>query len=192
MKHRPLVFLDIETTGGNAERARITEIGALKVEDCKVVDTYRQLINPEEPIPYFITKLTGITDEMVWDAPTFRGIADELELFLSETLFIAHYVNFDYRFIKSEFKRIGYEFNMDRACSVKLSRRLHPDQRRHGLDHVIERMRLDVKNRHRAFDDAEVIWKFFQDEFEHKGSYLFAELNKVTTYTRLGPSGQSK
>jgi DNA polymerase-3 subunit epsilon len=183
MKHRPLVFLDIETTGGSADRSRITEIGALRVEDGKVTTTYKQLINPEQPIPYFISKLTGITNEMVWDAPTFRDVADDLELFLDGAIFIAHHVVFDYSFIKAEFKRVGYEFNMDRACSVKLSRRLHPEYRRHGLDKIIQRMGLIVEHRHRAFDDAEVIWKFFSEESLQRGLHLFSDLNKVITYT---------
>lgn len=79
--HRPLVFLDIETTGASAWNSRITEIGALRVENYKVVATYTQLVNPEEPIPPFISRMTGISNDMVWEQPTFKGIADDLELF---------------------------------------------------------------------------------------------------------------
>ena len=117
----------------SARHSRITEIGALRVEDNKIVGTFKQLINPEERVPSFITGLTGITNEMLWDAPTFRGIADDLELFLDGALFIAHNVSFDYNFIKMEFERIGYTFNMDRACSAKLSRKLYPEHRSHAL-----------------------------------------------------------
>jgi len=165
MKHRPLVFLDIETTGGSARSSRITEIGALRIEDNKIVGKFKQLVNPEERVPRFITGLTGITDEMLWDAPVFKGIADDLELFLDGALFIAHNVGFDYSFIKMEFERIGYKFNMDRACS--------------------ERMGLDVESRHRAYDDAEVIWKFYQAELKQRELELFNALNKVTHFARV-------
>ena len=185
MKHRPLVFLDIETTGGSARSSRITEIGALRIEDNKIVGKFKQLVNPEERVPRFITGLTGITDEMLWDAPVFKGIADDLELFLDGALFIAHNVGFDYSFIKMEFERIGYKFNMDRACSARLSRRLYPEHKSHALDRLIERMGLDVESRHRAYDDAEVIWKFYQAELKQRELELFNALNKVTHFARV-------
>lgn len=179
MHHRPLVLLDIETTGGSAASSRITEIGALRIENGKVVATYNQLVNPEEPVPYFITQLTGIDDAMLWDAPTFRGIADDLELFLSDAIFVAHHVSFDYSFIKMEFARIGYAFNMDRICSAKVSRRLYPEHKSHALDRLIERLNLSVKNRHRAYDDAEVIWKFFNAEMQRDTLKLISALDKT-------------
>lgn len=184
MNHRPFVLLDIETTGGSARSARITEIGALRIEKSKVVATYNQLINPEQPIPYGITKLTGITNEMAWGAPTFRAIAEELEQFLYGAIFVAHHVAFDYSFIKAEFKRVGIQYNSDRLCSVKMSRRLHPEQRRHGLDYVIERLGVQVSNRHRAFDDAEVIWKFFDAECTNDPIKFFRAAQKLMICSR--------
>lgn len=186
MNHKPLVLLDIETTGGSAKNSRITEIGALRIENGKVVGKYQQLLNPEEPIPYFITNLTGIDDAMVWEAPTFRGIADDLELFLSDAIFVAHHVSFDYSFIKMEFERIGYKFSMDRICSAKLSRRLYPEHKSHALDRIIERLGIDVTNRHRAYDDAEVIWKFIRNEMERDTRQLMAALDKTIIRSR-GP-----
>ena len=185
MNHRPLVFLDIETTGGSPRYSRITEIGALRVENNRIVAQFKQLINPEERVPSFITNLTGISDDMLWDAPLFKGIADDLDVFLDDALFIAHNVNFDYSFIKMEFERIGQKFNMDRACSARLSRRLYPEHKSHALDRLIERMNIDVTNRHRAYDDAEVIWKFFNAELEKRELELYSAVNKVTTYARL-------
>jgi DNA polymerase-3 subunit epsilon len=182
--HRPFVFLDIETTGGSPRSSRITEIGALRVENGTVVKSYKQLINPEENVPYFISSLTGITNEMLWDAPTFSGIADDLELLLDGALFIAHHVVFDYGFIKMEFERIGHTFNMDRACSARVSKRLYPEFKSHALDRIIERMDIQVKNRHRAYDDAEVIWKFFNAELKKRELELFNAVNHVTAYAR--------
>lgn len=181
MTHKPLVFLDIETTGGSARNSRITEIGAIRVENERVVAHFKELVNPECPVPTFITNLTGISNQMVWDAPTFRSIADSLELFLSDAVFIAHHVVFDYSFIKMEFERIGYTFNMDRACTARLSRRLYPEFKSHALDRIIERMNLTVASRHRAYDDAEVLWKFFHRELGIHGIHLFAELDKIVT-----------
>src|SRR3982751_1589524 len=114
MQQRPLVFLDIETTGGSPLSSKITEIGALRVEDGKVVAKFSQLVNPEEHVPSFITRMTGISDDMLWDAPLFRGVADDLELFLDGAIFIAHNVNFDYGFIKAAYAAMGSKFNMDR------------------------------------------------------------------------------
>jgi len=185
VQHRPLVFLDIETTGGSPKYSRITEIGALRVENNKIVGQYKQLINPEEHVPSFITKMTGISDAMLWDAPLFKGIADDLEVFLDGALFIAHNVSFDYGFIKMEYERIGQKFNMDRACSARLSRKLYPEHKSHALDRVIERLGIDVTNRHRAYDDAEVLWKFFQAEEERLGMEIYKALHRLTTYAPL-------
>lgn len=179
-----MVFLDIETTGASAHSSRITEIGALRVENHQVVGTFKQLVNPEQPIPGFITRMTGISNDMVWEAPTFRGIADDLEMFLQDAIFIAHNVNFDYSFIRSEFARIGNRFAMDRMCSVQLSRKLYPEHRSHKLDMVIERLGIDVTNRHRAYDDAEVIWKFYQSEYDRLGLDLFPVLDKLIVRAR--------
>ena len=144
--------------------------------------TFKQLVNTEVKLPPFITRLTGISDDMLWDVPTFRGIADDLEVFLDGALFVAHNVNFDYSFIKSEYERIGFKFSMDRVCSARLSKKLYPEHRSHALDRLIERMNLEVTNRHRAYDDAEVLWKFFDAEMQRIGVELFKTLHKLTTY----------
>jgi DNA polymerase-3 subunit epsilon len=120
MNHRPLVFIDVETTGGRSDKSRIIDIGIIRVENGRVVKTMNQLVRPDVPVPGFITRLTGITNEMLWGQPTFEAIAPELEIMFQDALFIAHHVDFDYGFIKSEFKRIGINFNSDRACTVKL------------------------------------------------------------------------
>jgi DNA polymerase-3 subunit epsilon len=184
IKYKPLVFVDVETTGGRYTTSHILDIGIIRVENGVVVQTINQLIQPNVPIPYFITKLTGITNEMVWNQPQFQTLAPELETIFKDAIFIAHNVNFDYRFFKQEFKRIGITFNSDRMCTVKLSRRLHPEQRGHSLDRIIERMGLSVTNRHRGYDDAEVLWKFFMDEYNKLGPELFVEAKKVTTLAK--------
>jgi DNA polymerase-3 subunit epsilon len=184
LKHKPLVFVDIETTGGRYTTSHILDIGIIRVENGVVVQKINQLVQPNAQIPYFITKLTGITNEMVWDQPQFQTLAPALETIFKDAVFIAHNVNFDYRFFKQEFKRVGITFNSDRMCTVKLSRRLHPEHRGHSLDRIIERMGLTVTHRHRGYDDAEVIWKFFMDEYKQLGPELFVEAQKVTTLAK--------
>jgi DNA polymerase III subunit epsilon len=179
MTHRPLVFLDIETTGGSPVDSRITEIGAVRVENGEVAGSFSQLLNPGQPVPYYITKLTGISDDMLWDQPAFHGVADELEYFLREAIFVAHNVNFDYSFIKEEFRRMGGRFNMDRFCTVRLSRQLYPAQRRHNLDTVIQAHGLTVANRHRALDDATVLHEFYKKALQEHGLQLYAAINKI-------------
>jgi len=186
LMHRPLVFLDIETTGGSAYGCRVLEVGALRVEDNKVVATYSQLIHPEEPIPPFITGITGIDDAMVADAPTFDKIESELNRFLDGALFVAHNVGFDYGFIKQEHRRLGRDWNMDRMCTVRLSRALYPGERRHSLSHVIERHGYKVEKRHRAYDDAEVLARFYFDSLEKHGHELYGIMDRLVTKTRTG------
>jgi DNA polymerase-3 subunit epsilon len=160
--YRKLVFLDIETTGTSADSDKITEIGALVYEDGVLVKTFSKLVNPGIEIPAFITKITGITNQMVIGKPAFEEISDELFEFLDGAIFVAHNVGFDYGFIRNEFKRVGMEYSSDHFCTVQLSRHLYPDFPRHSLDEVMYRMGITCNARHRAFDDAEVILKFYE------------------------------
>jgi DNA polymerase-3 subunit epsilon len=185
MQHRPLVFLDIETTGTSpATGSSITEIGALRIENDKIVATFNQLLNPGQHVPSFITRMTGISDDMLWDAPDFRAIANDLDLLLDDAIFIAHNVSFDYNFIKAAYRAIGNTFNMDRMCTARLSRRLYPDQPRHNLDTIIARHGFTVTNRHRAFDDAKVLYEFYQKAISDHGLAAYAAMDHLTTHSR--------
>lgn len=177
--NRPLVFLDIETTGGSPATSRITEIGAVRIEDGRVVGTFSQLLNPEQKVPWFITKLTGITDDMLWDAPTFAGVADDLDVFLDGAVFVAHNVNFDYSFIKAEHGRRGGRFDIDRFCTARLSRRLYPAQGRHNLDTIIQAHNIPVANRHRALDDATALHEFYKCALAEHGDKVPAEIDRI-------------
>lgn len=184
LHHKPLVFLDIETTGISAATGKIIEVGALRIEDGKVVKEFKQLLYPEQKLPWFITKLTAITDEDLWGQPIFAGIADELEIFLSDAIFVAHNVSFDYSFIQSEFSRLKRTFSADRFCTAKLSRLLYPEHQRHSLDAIIDRNQYTVQNRHRAYDDAEVLYKFFTDELQKSELDLFRSIDKILIKSR--------
>ncbi|KGM05881.1 DNA polymerase III epsilon subunit [Methylophaga thiooxydans] len=157
-----MVILDCETTGGRASRDRLTEIALIEVEDGHVVKRWQTLLNPLRPIPPWITRLTGITDATVADAPTFDEIADELFAYLDGKVIVAHNARFDYSFLRQSFQRCGYTLGNKTLCSVKLSRQLFPEHRSHGLDRIIERLGLTIDNRHRAMADTEVLLAFFE------------------------------
>ena len=161
MTFPPMVFLDLETTGATATRDRITEVGLVELSD-QGVHRYSQLVNPEARIPEFIEGLTGITNEMVAQAPVFAEIADDLLARLQGKLFVAHNARFDYGFLKNEFKRLGIDFRARVLCTVKLSRELYPTETRHNLDALIARHGLKASGRHRALADAELIAQFWE------------------------------
>ncbi|QQS19385.1 3'-5' exonuclease [Candidatus Saccharibacteria bacterium] len=184
MQHRPIVFLDIETTGGSPHWSRITEIGAIRIENGAVSGVFNQLIDPECAVPPFITRLTGINNAMVSGQPTFKDVATELEQFLDQAIFVAHHVNFDYGFIREEYRRLGRMFRMDRGCTVRLDRLLYPAQHSHALDRIIERQGIDVAHRHRAFDDAAVLWEYFEFEWQARGLEIFRNFEKTLITTR--------
>ncbi|MBU3724491.1 MAG: ethanolamine utilization protein [Burkholderiaceae bacterium] len=156
-----MVFLDLETTGATATRDRITEIGIVEVSE-HGVDRYSQLVNPQARIPEFIQQLTGITEDMVVDAPTFDQIARDLLDRINGKLFVAHNARFDYGFLKNEFKRVGIDFRARVLCTVKLSRALYPQESRHNLDSLIARHGLQQSGRHRALADADLIFQFWE------------------------------
>ena len=112
------VVVDIETTGGWGASDRITEIGAVKVQGHEVIDKWHSLINPQRSIPASITQLTGITNEMVRDAPVFAEVADSLMAFMGDSIFVAHNVNFDYGFIRQEFSRLDRRFHFPNSAPV--------------------------------------------------------------------------
>ena len=157
---QPLAFVDLETTGCTAPLDRITEIGIVEVDDDGVRE-WSTLINPETSIPGSIQSMTGITNEMVQDAPTFEDIAKQTMERLKGRLFIAHNARFDYGFLKNSFRRVGYEFKPTVLCTVRLSRALFPEHRHHNLDALIERHGLIANGRHRALADAQLIHQFW-------------------------------
>ena len=157
----PIVFVDLETTGGSVGVHRITEIGVVEVGP-NGTSSWTTLVDPGQPIPPFIQQLTGITDDMVRGAPTFESIAADLFARLDGKLFIAHNVSFDRGFLRSEFQRAGFAFNPDVLCTVRLSRALFPAEKRHGLDALVERHALVPSDRHRALADADLLWQFWQ------------------------------
>ncbi|GAA5164014.1 exonuclease domain-containing protein [Viridibacterium curvum] len=163
MHYPRLAIVDLETTGADPTRDRITEIAILITEGDTLLEQWSTLVNPGVPIPYRIQELIGITDEMVADAPGFAELADAVRQRLDGAVFVAHNVRFDYNFLRAAFEREGQAFHQPALCSVKFSRALYPQFARHGLDAIIERHGYTIASRHRALDDAQVVWQFLQD-----------------------------
>ena len=185
---RPLAFVDLETTGATATSDRITEIGIVEVDADGTVREWQQLVNPGTRIPPFIEQLTGISNDMVADAPPFAAVAEETLRRLQGRLFIAHNARFDYGFLKNEFKRLGVAFRAPVLCTVKLSRTLYPQFHRHNLDSLIERHALQADARHRALADAQLIHQFWQKiHVDRSSDEIEAALNKLNARPSLPP-----
>lgn len=158
-----LAIVDLETTGADPSRDRITEIAILLTDGNTLLETWSTLVNPGMPIPARIQTLIGITDAMVADAPTFPEIADTVRAKLSDAVFVAHNARFDYGFLRAAFEAERMPWDAPVMCSVKFSRALDPEHSRHGLDALIARGGYTIDARHRALDDAQIVWRFLQD-----------------------------
>lgn len=151
---KKFAVVDIETTGGMPKRDKITEIAIVITDGVEVLEQFSTLINPERSIPHEITRITGITDDMVQDAPRFYEVAKEVVLLTEGAIFVAHNVNFDYNFIRYEFERLGFTFTRKQLCTVKLSRKAFPGLTSYSLGNLIRHFGIQVNARHRALDDA--------------------------------------
>jgi DNA polymerase-3 subunit epsilon len=169
-----LAFVDLETTGGNAAYDRITEIGIIRVQNGQILEEWSSLVNPECPISPYIEAFTGISSEMVADAPLFADLATTVFEKLRGAVFIAHNARFDHSFLRAEFRKVGTDYSPEALCTVKLSRRLFPEHARHNLDAVIERHALSCSARHRALGDARVLWDLWTKLQREIPSEIFA------------------
>ncbi|WP_158856698.1 exonuclease domain-containing protein [Lunatibacter salilacus] len=147
-------IVDIETTGGFTPDNRIIEIAVVIHDGQSVTSQYQTLINPQRPIPGFITGLTGIDGAMLKEAPVFEEIADELFDFLQGKIFVAHNVNFDVNFVKDAFARVGMIYNPQLLCTVRLSRKIFPGYRSYSLGTLCGQLNISIAERHRAMGDA--------------------------------------
>lgn len=148
------VVVDVETTGGRPPNDRVTEIGAVKVQHGKIIGEWSSLINPEKRIPHFITQLTGISNDMVREAPTFAEIADDFAVFIDGAIFVAHNAAFDHGFIASEFRRLERRFRHPRLCTVSAMRRHYPGHISYGLANLCREYDIELVTHHRALADA--------------------------------------
>lgn len=154
--------IDVETTGGSSGRHRIIEIAIVKFDGSDITDRYHTLVNPGRQIPGFITALTGISNGMVSGKPAFDDIADAVDKFTADCVFVAHNVNFDYGFVKREFERLGRPYARGKLCTVRLSRKIMPGLPSYGLGSLCKHLQLRNTARHRAHGDAEVTARLLQ------------------------------
>jgi DNA polymerase-3 subunit epsilon len=155
-------IIDIETTGGKFNEEGITEVAIYKFDGHEVVDQFISLVNPERPIQPFVVNLTGITDKMVSTAPKFHEVAKRIVKITEDCLFIAHNTSFDYRIIRTEFSRLGYDYFRETLCTVELSKELIPDMPSYSLGKLCKSLGIPMSDRHRASGDALATVKLFK------------------------------
>lgn len=155
-------ILDIETTGGKYNEEGITEIAIYKYNGHEVVDQFISLINPERDIQPFVVNLTGINNSMLRNAPKFYEIAKRIIEITEEAIIVAHNAKFDYRILRTEFKRLGYDFSRKTLCTVELAKDLIPDQNSYSLGKLTRSLGIPVGERHRASGDALATVKLFK------------------------------
>ncbi len=147
-------IVDIETTGGHASAHGITEIAIIVYDGEKIIREYETLINPLQPIPKFISSLTGISNAMVASAPRFDEVAHEISEILEGNIFVAHNVNFDHSFLKVKLGECGYSLNGKKLCTVRLARKTFPGLPSYSLGNICRELNINVTHRHRAGGDA--------------------------------------
>ncbi|MBS7786740.1 GIY-YIG nuclease family protein [Flavobacterium sp. CYK-55] len=155
-------ILDIETTGGAYNEEGITEIAIYRFDGHQVVDQFISLVNPEIPIQPFVAKLTGINNAMLRSAPKFYEVAKRIIEITQDCIIVAHNASFDYRILRTEFKRLGYKFEQKTLCTVELAQELIPDQKSYSLGKLVRALGIPMADRHRASGDAMATVKLFK------------------------------
>lgn len=175
--------IDIESSGGNYKQDSIIEIAIIIHDGKKVTEEYSTLVNPKRPIQPFVKALTGISDEMVEDAPMFEEVAEKIIELTENRIIVAHNARFDYGFLRTEFKRIGHSFNRKHICTVSLSRHIFPHMPSYSLGNLCRDLSIPLNFRHRAYGDAAATTLLlekllFNDRKELIKAALKDELNK--------------
>lgn len=155
MKKQEYAIVDIETTGGNASHSRITEIAIIIHDGTTVLDRYETLVNPEKDIPPSIFGLTGINNEMVANAPIFDTISEKVLEMLTDRVFVAHNVNFDYSFVHHQLAQAGFKWTAKKLCTVRAARKIRPGLGSYSLGNLCNSLNIGLENRHRAGGDAD-------------------------------------
>lgn len=175
------VVFDIETTGFNPSACKIIEIGAVKVENGEIVDRFSEFVNPEVPIPFRITELTSIKDDMVADAPTIDVILPKFIDFCEGCVLVAHNADFDTSFIRANCKKLGLDYDFTHVDTVSIARYLHPNMGKFTLDAVAKAENVSLEHHHRAVDDAECTARIFEKfipKLEAESIVTLSQLNE--------------
>jgi len=175
-------IIDIETTGNTYKSGKITEIAIFIHDGFEIVDSFSSLINPECYISDFITRLTGINNEMVSRAPRFYEVARKVVEITTDKVFVAHNVNFDYKFIQEEFNRLGFDYQRKTMCTVRMGRKYLPGHKSYSLGTLCSELQIPVNGRHRAAGDALATVKLFEMILDRKAQ---KETKNDSTQLRL-------
>ncbi len=182
------VVVDIETTGGSPKESKITEIAMYKHDGVQIIDQYESLVNPLIPIPEFIVRLTGISDQMVQDAPEFHEIAKDIIQFMEGCSFVAHNVAFDYGVIRHEYRSLGYDFRYPHMCTVKASRTILPGHESYSLGKLTRALGIQLIGRHRAGGDAHATALLFERLYQKNKDELFTFIQQDVNPKNLHPN----
>ncbi|MDB5251054.1 MAG: polymerase subunit epsilon, partial [Flaviaesturariibacter sp.] len=181
-------IVDIETTGGYAANNGIIEIAILVYDGTDVVERFETLVNPGRTIPRYIEGFTGITNEMVQDAPYFEDIAYKVNEILRDKIFVAHNVNFDYSFIMNHLSVFGYTLNCKKLCTVRLSRQIFPGFPSYSLGNLCHSLGIELRDRHRAGGDASATVVLFEKLLKCDGrDAISGSLKKTSKEQTLPP-----
>lgn len=173
--------IDVETTGGSPKHSKITEVSIFKTDGTNILAEYTTLVHPEQKIPEFIVRLTGISDAMVENSPKFYEIAKDIVEFTSGCIFVAHNAAFDYGMMRAEYKRIGYDYRLPQMCTVKASRKVIPGHASYSLGTLCKDLKIKLKERHRAAGDAratvELFHLIYQKTKQNISAFIQYEVN---------------
>ncbi len=182
-------IVDIETTGSYAAANGITEVAIHVFDGVNVVEKFETLVNPGQPIPHYIQAFTGISNEMVWNAPRFEDIAPKVYSLLHDKVFVAHNVNFDYSFIKAHLAYSGYSLNAKKLCTVRLGRKILPGFPSYSLGNICRALEIEITNRHRAGGDtAATVQLFCRILANDKEKFITKSLQRTSGEQSLPPN----
>jgi DNA polymerase-3 subunit epsilon len=178
-------IVDIETTGNFSDRGGITEIAIVITDGIEIIETYETLVNPNAYIPPFIENLTGISNQMVQEAPQFEEVAEGIAKILEGKVFVAHNVNFDYKYVKFELELAGYSISQSRLCTVRLSRKIIPGLPSYSLGKLTRSLGIEHKDKHRAMSDTMATVHLFHLLIEKGEEDILAKLKSVAKQANL-------
>ncbi len=189
MKKTEYAIVDIETTGGNANYSRITEIAIIIHNGTEIVDRWETLVNPQKEIPLPIFALTGINNEMVKNAPIFDDISEKVLVMLTDRVFVAHNVNFDYSFVRHQLEESGFKWTARKLCTVRAARKIRPGHTSYSLGKLCKALGIPLINAHRAGGDADATAKLFSLLLESDTDGIISKMIKNTSQDqRLPPN----
>ncbi len=181
-------IVDIETTGGFPQQHGITEIAIVLHNGDEIEGKYETLVNPHQSIPAFIANMTGITDAMTAQAPSFETVAPHVYNLLRDRVFVAHNVNFDFSFVKYHLQQAGFQLQTPKLCTIRLSRKVFPGFRKYGLGHLCRELGISIENRHRAGGDALATSQVLDLVLQNNGMRLIREMLKKENHCQLLPA----